>query len=147
MTSWWQQIQFVVALLVVLGAGAIVTADCSLGDDAPAAGAASANQAGVLTPGNEADEKLIRMTADRFVKAFNAGNAKAIGDLWAPDGEYTDESAESFQGRAAIEKVYADLFKEHRGATMTVTIDSIRFLGNDIALEKGVAQVKAAKQE
>ena len=34
------------------------------------------------------------------------------------------------------------MFKEHRGATMTVTIESIRFLGPDIAVEKGVAKVK-----
>lgn len=147
MTQGWQQVRFVVAVLVVLGAGASVAVDTSRGADAPAAGAASANQAGVLTPGNEADEKSIRAAADGFVKAFNAGDAKAIGALWAADCEYTDESGESFHGRAEIEKVYADLFKEHRGATMTVTIESIRFLGADIALEKGVANVKAAKEE
>jgi len=40
-----------------------------------------------------ADEKAIRATADDFVRAFNAGDAKAIGALWATDAEYTDESA------------------------------------------------------
>ena len=39
-----------------------------------------------------ADEKAIRATADDFVKAFNAADAKAIGALWATDAEYTDES-------------------------------------------------------
>ena len=91
----------------------------------------------------EADEKAIRATADEFVKAFNAADAKAIGALWAPDAEYTDESGESFQGRAAIEQVYADLFKQHLGAMMTVKIESIRLLGPDVALEKGVARVKS----
>ena len=93
-------------------------------------------------PEREADEKAIRATADEFVKAFNAADAKAVGALWATDAEYTDESGHSYQGRAAIEKEYADLFKEHRGATMTVTIESIRFLGPDIAVEKGIAKVK-----
>lgn len=90
-----------------------------------------------------ADEKAIRATADDFVKAFNAADVKAIGALWAPDAEYADESGQSFQGRAAIEQVYADLFKQHLGAMMTVKIESIRLLGQDVALEKGVARVKS----
>ena len=107
-----------------------------------AVGAKAADPA-VAKAGSEADEKAIRATADEFVKAFNAGDAKAVGALWAPDAEYTDESGQSFQGRAAIEKEYADAFKQHLGAIMTVKIESIRFLGPDIALEKGVARVKS----
>ena len=91
----------------------------------------------------QADEKAIRATADEFVKAFNAADVKAIGALWAPDAEYTDESGQSFQGRAAIEQVYAGVFKQHLGAIMTVQIESIRLLGPDVALEKGVARVKS----
>ncbi|MGO8744847.1 MAG: YybH family protein [Thermoguttaceae bacterium] len=112
--------------------------------DAPPGGAVAPSKPGTAaaTIGNEADEKAIRATADEFVKVFNAGDAKAIGALWATDAEYTDESGQTYHGRAAIEKEYADLFKEHRGATMTVTIESIRFLGPDIAVEKGIAKVK-----
>ena len=92
---------------------------------------------------HEADEKAIRATADEFVKAFNAADAKAVAALWAPDAEYVDESGESFQGRAAIEKLYAEVFQQHHGAIMTVKIESIRLLGPDVALEKGVAWVKS----
>src|SRR5262249_49278019 len=35
--------------------------------------------------------------------------------------------------------------KEHKGASMEVKIDSVRFLGPDVAIEKGVATVKAPK--
>ena len=94
-------------------------------------------------PAAEREEKAIRAAADEFVKAFNAADAKAIGALWAPDAEYVDESGESFQGRAAIEKLYAELFQQHLGAMMTVKIESIRLLGPDVALEKGVARVKS----
>jgi uncharacterized protein (TIGR02246 family) len=94
-----------------------------------------------------ADEKAIRATADDFVKAFNAADAKAIGALWATDAQYTDESGESFHGRAAIEKEYTDLFKQNRSATVSVTIESIRFFGPDIAVEKGIAKVKLSSPE
>ena len=94
------------------------------------------------SPAHEADAKAIRATADDFVKACDAANVKAVAALWATDAEYTDESGQSYHGRAAIEQVYAGLFKEHPGATMTVKIESIRFFGPDVAVEKGVASLK-----
>jgi uncharacterized protein (TIGR02246 family) len=93
---------------------------------------------------NEPDEKAIRATADDFVRAFNSADAKAIGAQWSEDAEYTDESGQTHHGRAAIAALYAGLFKEQPGATMAVSIESIRFLGPDIAVEKGVARLKAA---
>ena len=90
-----------------------------------------------------ADEKAIRATAENFVKAFNSADAKAVGALWATDAEYMDESEQSYHGRSVIEKEYAEAFKHNPGAMMTVNIESIRFLGPDIALEKGVARVKS----
>jgi len=92
------------------------------------------------------DEKAIRATADEFVKAFDSADAKTIAAQWSTDAEYTDESGQEFQGRAAIEKLYADLFRDHPGATVTVSIDSIRFLGPDIAIEKGIAKAKLPKE-
>ncbi len=109
----------------------------------PAAAKSAPLPAAAETLPAQADEKAIRTTADDFVKAFNAADVKAIGALWAPDAEYTDEAGQSFQGRAAIEQVYADVFKQHLGAIMTVQIESIRLLGPDVALEKGVARVKS----
>jgi len=124
---------------VVLSAS--LFADGGAADAAPGKAEAAAGLAA------QGDEKAIRATADEFVKAFDAADTKAIGALWAPDAEYTDESGQSFHGRAAIERQYADLFQEHRGATIAVTIESIRFLGPDTAVEKGVAKVKLPKGE
>jgi uncharacterized protein (TIGR02246 family) len=137
----------------VLTAGALLTAALALvartGRAAAAKPARTAKPAPAASakPAAGDDEKAIRATADAFVKAFDAGDAKAVGALWAPDAEYTDESGQSIRGRAAIEKEYADLFKEHPGATMTVAIESIRFLGPDSAVEKGVAKVSVPNAE
>ncbi len=94
-----------------------------------------------------AEEKGIRATADEFVKAFNAGDAKTIGAQWADEAEYVDDSGNEFHGRKEIEAEYARLFKEHPGATVSLTIESIRFLGPDIAVEKGIAKVALPKEE
>jgi uncharacterized protein (TIGR02246 family) len=107
-----------------------------------AQGPAPASASVELLPSNPADEQAIRATADEFVKAFNAGDAKTIGLEWSDDAQYTDETGQEYHGRAAIEDEYAQLFKEHPGATISVDIESIRFLGPDIAIEKGVARAK-----
>ena len=145
-----QQIRVVVGAILLFGAAVavivlqrLVVAAQPAGLSSEKAAADPRAAAAADHPTKEADEKAIRATADVFVKAFNAADVKAIGALWAPDAEYTDESGQSFQGRAAIEEVYADLFKQHLGAMMTVKIESIRLLGPDVALEKGVARVKS----
>ena len=144
-----KNVRFRVAAILLLGAALAAIGQQGSVTAAPAAGAApggAAAQSNPSTPpatiGSQSDEKGIRATADDFVKAFDAGDAKAVGALWATDAEYTDEAGRSYHGRAAIQQEYADLFKEHHGATVTVSIESIRFLGPDIAMEKGIAQVK-----
>jgi uncharacterized protein (TIGR02246 family) len=137
---------FVLAMCAALSARYGSLGGARAADPAAASPAAASPTVGP-NAGNEADEKAIRATADDFVKAFNAGDAKTIGALWAADAEYTDESGQSLHGRAAIEKEYAGLFKQQHGATMTVTIESIRFLGPDIAVEKGIAKVKLPAAE
>jgi uncharacterized protein (TIGR02246 family) len=121
-----------------------VTAATRAADPQPAATAAAPQSAAAAAATSQAaDEKAIRATADEFVKAFNAADAKAVGALWAAEAEYVDEEAQSFQGRETIEKLYADVFKQHPGAVMTVKIESVRLLGPGVALEKGVAWVKS----
>ena len=93
-------------------------------------------------PSHDADEKAFRATVDQFVKAFNAGDARTIGAQWSTDAAYTDESGKVLHGRDAIQNEYAELFKQHPGATVTLFIDSFRFFGPDTAVERGIAKVK-----
>jgi uncharacterized protein (TIGR02246 family) len=127
-------------LACVVPAAALIAAEGQKPETAPPA---AASNPAAAAASHAADDKAIRATADEFGKAFNAADAKALGALWAPDAEYTDESGRSHHGRAAIEALYAALFKEHPGATMTIAVESIRFLGPDIAIEKGIARLKA----
>jgi uncharacterized protein (TIGR02246 family) len=90
------------------------------------------------------DEKAIRKAAETFVKAFNAGDAKALAALWAPDGDFMDVRGQVFRGRETIEKMFAAHFATARGSKIEVTIDSIRFLGKDTAIEKGTSQARPA---
>ena len=96
------------------------------------------------TPAYSADEETIRAAVEAFVQAFNAGDAKAVVADWTADGQYTDEDGNVFRGRDAIEKEYARLFAAHSGATIAVSIESLRFQGAETAVEKGIARVTPA---
>jgi uncharacterized protein (TIGR02246 family) len=88
--------------------------------------------------GRDADREAIRKTATEFAHAFNQGDAKAVAAFWTDGGEYINDSGESIQGRAAIEKTFAELFKDKSQGRIEAHIGSIRFPSRDVALEEGV---------
>ncbi|HET6326629.1 MAG TPA: SgcJ/EcaC family oxidoreductase [Planctomycetaceae bacterium] len=87
------------------------------------------------------DESVLRGNIAAFVKAFNAGDAKAIGDLFVPEAQMIDEEGNTTQGRGAIEKVFAGILAEKPQPQMSVEIESIRFIGTALAVETGVCKV------
>jgi uncharacterized protein (TIGR02246 family) len=107
---------------------------------APGAPAAKA----VPADGNEAH---IRAGAQAFIKAFNAGDAKALAEMWTPNGTIADEQGNVFKGRKAIEEQYAALFKAHPGVRMQIAIKSIDFPSSTTAIEDGVTQLLTKDSE
>jgi uncharacterized protein (TIGR02246 family) len=91
--------------------------------------------------GSEGNEKVIRATAEAFIKAFNAGDAKGLASLWTVNGSLADDEGTFLKGRQAIETRYAAYFKEHRGARMEVAVKSVEFPTLSTAIEDGVSQV------
>jgi len=87
------------------------------------------------------DEKAIRAMADVFTRAYDAGDAKAVAALYTDDAELIDEFGDALQGRAAIHDFYAAMFQERQGAKITISLESLRFLGPDVAKEEGQSRV------
>ncbi len=54
-----------------------------------------------------------------------------------PQGEYIDEAGQRFVGRAKIQQEYAAFFAAYPGAAIKVTIDSIRIVADNVAIEDG----------
>jgi uncharacterized protein (TIGR02246 family) len=94
-----------------------------------------------------ADEAAIRANIEAFVKAYNAGDAKSIGALFTPDGQIEGKDGDQTEGRDAIAQVFADMFKESPKKRIKVIVDSIRFIGNDLAVEVGTTEETPAPNE
>lgn len=128
----------------LIGAAAFTAARVITAQTPTAKGGARPKAAPKSAPADRArdtDEKAIRQTADAFVRAYNAHDAKAIAALFTPDGEIVDEAGDARQGRAEIEAVFSAVFDEYPEAQMSVAIDAIRFLGANLAEEDGVTTV------
>jgi uncharacterized protein (TIGR02246 family) len=97
------------------------------GDDRPAA--------------EKSVEAAIRAAENVFVQAFNRGDAKAVAELWTPNGSLADDRGRLFKGRKAIEDEYARFFAEHRGVKIEVAIESIEQPAPGVAIEVGTARV------
>ena len=87
------------------------------------------------------DEEAIRGAAESFTKAFNAGDARAVAALHTPDARVVDVTGEVVEGRDAVEREYAGLFRDNPGLTLEVNVDDLRLVGPDTAIEEGTTRV------
>ncbi len=95
----------------------------------------------------QADEAAIRASVEAFEKAYNARDAKAIAALFIPEGQMVDDEGNTSEGREAIAEVFADVFAEMPEARIEATVDSIRFIGTDLAVEVGATKMTPAPGE
>jgi uncharacterized protein (TIGR02246 family) len=72
------------------------------------------------------------------VKAFNAGDAKALGELFMEQGELIDENGTVTSGRKAITALFQAFFEKFPKATLEMEITGLRPVGDDLAVEEGV---------
>jgi uncharacterized protein (TIGR02246 family) len=94
-----------------------------------------------VPPEREPDVRALGDLLASFVKAYNAKDAKALGDLFTTDAEIEDEDGAVTRGRDAIVDRYTGIFEEDNRDELSVEFDSLRFLGADVAIEEGTASL------
>ena len=92
------------------------------------------------------EQQAIQKNAEAFVEAFNKADAKGIAALFTANGQMSVDGETMAEGRVAIEKAYVDFFKENPQTTISVTIDSIKVLGPNLAIEKGTSQLTSSDE-
>ncbi len=96
---------------------------------------ASSETAATVSP----QEQLIRNQVAAFVKAFNAADATALGTLFAEDAVVVNSDGQNIQGREAIVAQFQAAFDARKDATISVEPESVKFLGDSVAIERGIA--------
>jgi uncharacterized protein (TIGR02246 family) len=70
-----------------------------------------------------------------------------VATLWTEEGEYIADGGTTVRGRPALEAAYKKFFAKNPHVKVEATIDSIRFVSRDSAIEEGVAKVQRGKGE
>jgi uncharacterized protein (TIGR02246 family) len=82
-----------------------------------------------------ADESEIQVLIDQLTDAWKAGDAKAYGVRFLPDGTFTNVNGEFYVGREEFDRRHAEVFAGvFRGTTLTLTVKKLRFVRPDVAI-------------
>ncbi len=94
------------------------------------------------------DAAAIRQRADAYVAAYNQHDAVALSALWAEDAVYLNrDTGEPIEGRAAIGEMFKSMFESGEASQLSVTVQSIRLVTPDVAIEDGTAEISPADGE
>lgn len=94
-------------------------------------------------PDRAADKQAIDKLIKDQIQAFNKRDAAAIAANWTSDAEYVRNDGDRVQGRAEIQKGYAEFFKTLKGKpTAEVQVDSLRFPSADMAVSEVTLRLK-----
>ena len=134
--------RWLLAGIVAVGLGGVVgMADDPRVNETNSGGGATPNGNGGAGKASSPDEAAIRAVVDRFTKAFNAGDARAIARMHTPNARVIDLAGEVIEGREAIEREYTGLFHDNPGATIEIKVEDLRLIGPDAAVEEGTTRV------
>ncbi len=86
-------------------------------------------------------EKAVLGSINTYLKAFNAGDARAVASLWDPEGEYLTPSGAAVKGQEAIQASFEERFASGTKPQIAVDVRSIRFVTPEVAMEEGVARL------
>jgi uncharacterized protein (TIGR02246 family) len=88
-----------------------------------------------------ADEQAIRTSVDAYCDAFNSGNVDAVLNYWANDADYVDVDGETHRGKEAIGALFKTAVEGLEGHKLALTIDRLRLVKPEVAIEDGTASL------
>lgn len=94
----------------------------------------------------EAELAAIRKRGDSYVNAFNNRDAKTVAAHWTERADYVHPVAgQRTQGREAISKAFGKLFEAEKDLRLSVSVESLRLVADNLAVEDGLATVVSPK--
>ena len=88
------------------------------------------------------DEEAVKSIAATWVEAWNAGDMKAVGDLYTDDSDYVDLFGQSLKGRTDIEASFSEVKSAtYEGAKLSIETKAVHFVKSDLAVSDTVWEV------
>ncbi|MCI0362078.1 MAG: SgcJ/EcaC family oxidoreductase [Planctomycetaceae bacterium] len=83
------------------------------------------------------DEQQVRQSVVAFVERYNAHQAAELAALFAQDARMVYRDGTEVNGRDEIKQSFEAAFQDSPKGSVSVVVDSIRFLTPDVAVEEG----------
>ena len=94
----------------------------------------AAYSAQMQSKGSEADSSAVKAVVTAYDDGFNSHDSKAIGALFADDGDFTNMRGSSKHGRKDIEQNYGNLLNGGlKTAHRTDNVKNVKFITPDVA--------------
>lgn len=106
----------------------------------PAPPAAEAGNTNQVNP----ELLAIQSANENYAKAFNAGDATALAQLYAETAELIVADGTTFRGRETIQAEFAAFFKQHPQAALQIRVDRIAIVAPQVAIEEGLVESRLA---
>ncbi len=85
----------------------------------------------------DVQQALIKKAAKHFVEAYNNHDSKTVAALFSADAELVERDGSRFVGREEIESAFAGTFEQSPNARISLSVDSLRFVTPNVAVEEG----------
>ena len=97
---------------------------------------------------NDREVERIEFIVASYAAAFNARDVDKLAEFWTNEGVYLDQTTgEKTVGRESLKAQFSALFSEASAPTLELETTSIEFVSPNVALERGVANVKSPMGE
>ncbi len=125
------------ALIVSVASGMVPSTHAQINSAQTPAATVVEVPAGAVVEVVDAIVEEIASVEESLTTAFNAGNVDRVVDAFLSEGELIDEFGVLYRGHAELRELFSKYFEEFPGAKLSLQIDSIRKIGDHIAVEEG----------
>jgi uncharacterized protein (TIGR02246 family) len=91
-------------------------------------------------------EVAILKSAEEFAAAYNSHDAKAIAAGFSPTAEYVTGAGARIRGSQSISEHFASLFGDFPDARIRLTVESIRLIAPQAAIEEGTVDAEFSSE-
>jgi uncharacterized protein (TIGR02246 family) len=96
---------------------------------------------------NEAENKELQATIDKYVAAYSEGALDKVMDFWTEDADFVDIHGNFHRRRDLISALFRRGFAQNPGRTLKLTSEARTFLVPTIAMDDGILELTSPDGE
>jgi Domain of unknown function (DUF4440) len=97
--------------------------------------------------GQTGEVAAVRRAAEAYISALGRGDSAQLVDAWTAEGDFVDSTGRVTKGRDLASQIDPRRPKTDGAESLLITVDSIRLVTPDVAIEDGVSELPVGDSE